>query len=672
MSAAQEHNIQLVIPRHAVASMEDGSGLSPLQHATIHDPAPVRICSAPTGAGKSFAFQRAVVDHGARVLFIVPTRRLADNLARGLCEELERQGRANDIPNRVFVWTSDAAARERAADPQLNIRRRRIEQIRALDGIPSQGVMIVATPESVAHAILKARMHAPGLSRMTIVDALRFDHIVFDEFHTISARGMGLSAAIAKLTASIVGAAKLTFLSATPIGVRATLVDFGVDMSLIVERAETVVTGPPSETRGMRALHGDVRLRFLDAATPCDGLEAHLGEARACLDSGRQLVLIYDRLSVLLADKMRLRDVLKRLGLREGDCLSTNSFDDSVGEDRESFFHVGRDRDPLGYRVLVATSNLELGVTFKAGLMVMDAGHDPASFVQRVGRVARGDEPGAVFVCAPTARTDRDGWLRSLMKNLAVQGRVCPIDRFTEIALEAARSAFSPRRREDPDADRAVFRTMPARAAWCAALFWAAMEVAVERQPGVRETLRDPGLQPSRVRLIHAKLRTVANGGANGRAWREAFLAEALRLRSFAPRVTLCPPNGSKRSIPWNLYAGTPDLLVCPARYRNDRYGGETLEVLLDRPIEAVLPNLKASAVSPTIEALFPHVPAPLPLPERTLVSDWLAHAEGAAAMELRCPERKAAIEAAAQLVRRSGIVPQEPVADAIAAAGIV
>ena len=669
----REHNIQLVIPRHAVASMEDGSGLSPLQHATIHDPAPVRIFSAPTGAGKSFAFQRAVVEHGARVLFIVPTRRLADNLARGLCEELERQGRADEIPHRVFVWTSDAAARERAADPQLIVGRRRIQQIRALDGIPSRGVMIVATPESVAYAILRARVHAPGLSRMTIVDALRFDHVVFDEFHTIDARGMGLSAAIAKLATSLKGAARLTFLSATPIGVRDTLVEFGVNPSLIVERAETVVTGRLAETGGMRALHGDVRLSFLDVEKPCDGLETHLDEARVCLDRGRQIVLIYDRLSVLQADKLRLCDVLKRLGLREGDCLSTNSIDDSVGEDRETFFHVGRDRDPLDYRVLLATSNLELGVTFRAGLMVMDAGHDPASFVQRVGRVARGDEPGAVLVCAPTARTDRDGWLRSLMKGLAAQGRVCPIDRFTEIALESVRSTFSPPRREDPDdAERAVFRTMPARAVWCAALFWAAMEVAVERQRGVRETLRDPGLQPSRVQLIHAKLRAVAKGGENGRAWREAFLAEALRLRSIAPRVILCPPNGSKRSIPWNLYAGTPDLLVCPTRYRTDRYGGDTLEVMLDRPMEAVLADLESSAISPKIEALFPHEPAPLPLPDRTLVSDWLSLADKAAVMELRSPERKAAIEAAAQLVRISGIVPHERVPDAIAAAGIV
>ncbi len=59
--------MELTIARHCVAEGPDG--LSPLQRDLIAHPARVRIAEAPTGAGKSYAFQRALRDRGARILF---------------------------------------------------------------------------------------------------------------------------------------------------------------------------------------------------------------------------------------------------------------------------------------------------------------------------------------------------------------------------------------------------------------------------------------------------------------------------------------------------------------------------------------------------------------------------------------------------------------------------
>ncbi len=666
-AAVEAAPVNVIVPRHVTGIMEDGSGLSPLQHAMIHDSEPVRIFSAPTGAGKSYAFQRAVLEEDARVLFIVPTRRLADNLARGLCEEFESRGRTSEIKHRVFVWTSDAIARARADNPDIRVGRQRIRQLRALDGVPSKGVMIIATPESVAYGILSARMPDAGVSPMTIADILRFDHIVFDEFHTIQARGMGICAAIAKMATAMEGAAKLTFLSATPIEVRPALVKFGVECEKIVVRQETVVTGTLQETGNMRAIHGDVHLRLLDHETPLAALGAHLEEAQACLDRNRQVVIIYDRLKSLQADKPHLGSVLARLGLGRDDCLAIDSIDDSVDEDRETFFTIGRDHDPLDFKALVATSSVEMGVTFRAGLIVMDAGHDPASFVQRIGRVARGDEAGTVLICAPASRTDRDKWLRSLMADLAAREGSCAIEQFMEIALRAARTGFS-------TYENSVFRCMPDRAVWCAALFWAAMEKAASSQAGVRRTLRDPGFRPPQVKCIHALLGKVAKGGDNGLTWSRAFLAEALRLRSIAPRIRLRPPKnqGKPRSIPWHLYAGTPELRSAPAQHTTDKYGGEVLEILLDRGVEAILGQLGTDPTPSKIGVLFPHKAGPVLLPERMLIGEWLRSAKCAEQMELRRPERRDALEAAAKLVRLTGIVPQDDAGDTVSGAGIV
>ena len=672
LGTVQAAPVNVLVLRHVIGRMEAGSGFSPLQHAMIHDSAPVRVFSAPTGAGKSYAFQHAVLKEGARVLFIVPTRRLADNLARGLCEEFERVGRSDEIEHRLFVWTSDAVARTRAENPDIRVGQQRVRQLRALDGVPSEGVMIIATPESLAYGILMARMPDAGVSQMTIADILRFDHVVFDEFHTIQARGMGICAAIAKIASAMEGAVKLTFLSATPIEIRTPLVEFGVDPAKIVVQQETVVTGTLRETGSLRAIHGDVHLHLLEQATPCDALEAHLEEAQACLDLDRQVVLIYDRLKSLQADKSRLGSVLARLGLGRNDCLALDSIDDSVDEDRETFFTIGRNRDPLAYKALVATSSVEMGVTFRAGLIVMDAGHDPASFVQRIGRVARGDETGTVLICTPGSRTDRDAWLRSLKADLAAQEGICTINQFMEIALRAARAAFSTH--EDADREDAAFRGMPARAVWCAALFWAAMEESARRQRGALRSLRDPGFRPPQVKRIHALLGIVAEGGDNGRTWSRAFLAEALRLRNITPRVRLRPPKGEgkPRLIPWHLYAGTPELRSAPARYDADSYGGEILEVLLDRRVEAVLGQLGTEPTPSRIGALFPHEAGPVSLSERTLLGDWLRCAERAAQVQLRRPERGRALEAAATLVRLTGIVPQVDTDDSVSGAGII
>jgi hypothetical protein len=121
--------------------------------------------------------------------------------------------------------------------------------------------MIPATPGSVAWGLLRPPRPDHGESALNIADILRgVDHVVFDEFHTIDPRGLGIATTVAAITSRIRGGARLTFLSATPIDVRSALVDFGIDPAFIAIGRETVVTGAPNETPGARAVHGDVEI----------------------------------------------------------------------------------------------------------------------------------------------------------------------------------------------------------------------------------------------------------------------------------------------------------------------------------------------------------------------------------------------------------------------------
>ena len=245
-----------VIPRHCVVA--GPNGLSPLQEALINHPARIRIASAPTGAGKSYAFQRAVQDK-KRVLFIVPTRRLAQNLAASLLEA--------DPSAQVALWTSDERERQKAENPEINIGRLRVRQLRGLEA-RREGDIIIATPESVAWLLLRPSNAGVGEAWAGLPDPIReFDHIVFDEFHSIDARGFGLAAALCKVVGSISGdhGARVTFLSATPIEITRPLTALGVPASAIAHLEESVLTGTSAETGTRRALHGDVAVSFHDA-----------------------------------------------------------------------------------------------------------------------------------------------------------------------------------------------------------------------------------------------------------------------------------------------------------------------------------------------------------------------------------------------------------------------
>src|SRR4051794_29346407 len=240
---------RFTIARHAVPVREAYGGLSDLQHAMLDDEHPIRIFSAPTGAGKSYAFQRGVMC-GRRVLFIVPTRRLAENLAAAMRHDFAARGIGEDATaRRIVIWTSDERRRLETEDSTIRVGRLRVRQLRQSDLAADEGRMILATPESVAWGLLRPPRPDHGESALNIADVLRgVDHIVFDEFHTIDPRGLGIAAAVAAITSRVRGGARLTFLSATPIDVRSALVDFGIDPAFIALGQETVVTGARNET----------------------------------------------------------------------------------------------------------------------------------------------------------------------------------------------------------------------------------------------------------------------------------------------------------------------------------------------------------------------------------------------------------------------------------------
>ncbi|HRE18922.1 MAG TPA: DEAD/DEAH box helicase, partial [Rhodocyclaceae bacterium] len=168
----------LTIRAHGVPSHSDdasGTALSPAQHRLLTDPAPIRVCGAPTGSGKTYAFLQAA-KRGELVLFVVPTQALAG--------DIEASARDQDIPIARWDGAQSAQLRANGLEPWIE---RKLE----LEHLKRDGGMVVTTPETLGAILLgrpQQQKEPQARAQLTLVDFQQVRHIVFDEAHTLIER----------------------------------------------------------------------------------------------------------------------------------------------------------------------------------------------------------------------------------------------------------------------------------------------------------------------------------------------------------------------------------------------------------------------------------------------------------------------------------------------------
>jgi hypothetical protein len=239
---------------------------------------------------------------------------------------------------------------------------------------------------------------------------------VFDEAHTLTARAFGFLHFWAVLAVwwhriDPERGPKLTLLSATHSNLFQAFfrTDREEEAYLPAESIaffdETIEDG---RREGLRMLHGDV--------------EVHIGEGDvlACveryaaepLNHGARLLILYDSLYALTREEGALRDRLAGFGVRPDECFLINGQDRKAGglSLGGTSFEAGLCPEKK-HRVIIATSCLEAGVNIE-GLCyaILDPGLDAAALLQRIGRVARGDVDGKIWLATPGHR--RDHWLK--------------------------------------------------------------------------------------------------------------------------------------------------------------------------------------------------------------------------------------------------------------------
>ena len=668
----------MIIRAHSVPILP--SGLSPMQERLLRSEKNVRLVSAPTGSGKTYTFIKGVLDEDARVLFIVPTKRLLQNLiddARRQALEWFRNCGWSDEQieawrdERITEWSGNQATE--SGESRKAARARQFLTGKGLSG----GQIIFAIPEVVVQMI--SGVCVAGASAINPFLYVRiFDHIIFDEFHTIDDHSFGLACLLSLLAVSE-RQGKVSLLSATPIDVTKVLECFNVGPDKIETIDETVVAGHPS---GNRPIHGNVTVSLQACSVP-ESLSHSIDAVRASIADCRTVILIYDSLERLKKDEPKIREILAAIDVPKEKILLINSIDDSVRK-LGDLPRVRRYANPHEYDVLLCTSSVEIGVTFNSSLMFTEPGYDLASFVQRVGRVARGALNGQVIVSLSNQTRLRHAWTRRVAAVIERDDEM-EVQAFIAEILRDARCRFEPARNETAsgllmdDAATGFYR----RASW-RGVFWAALFIVALRRSKMTvqraACIRLGEIAPPVFRFVEAKIREILSvdivnvnlrrHAQPHRRWVDALLASALTYRDIGATITVVDPGGKRRTTTESFLRRATDILG--RHIILDEDGGRVVNLLsrtLDEEIqiscrEQDLQRLTLNVKSPIGEngfslSIMEHEKGTEQL-YRRLVEEWRSHfGEYIPLSEVPTEDpRKRVMGAATDLIERLGRPP--------------
>ncbi len=364
--------------------------LSPMQCRLLTDPAPIRICGAPTGAGKTYAFIQSIkASHHSWVLFIVPTQALAANIAEA--------ARHEDI----FTTVWDGAQYQSVAKKGQDVWTVRRQDLETAD---QRGGLILTTPETLGQIFLGVP-YRNSIPHMSIKSLLTAHHIVFDEVHLLTERALGFVQSWMTLIAWQKqhypdGTPYLTLLSATHSTLVSKLIGKELPASTVSCFDEDIVTIDSHVDRPhLRLLHGTVRIHVDGHSVPAI-LHRELPQL---MQNHRQILVIFDSLKQYSTHATAIEDWVRSQGIAPHEVFVV------TGQERQS----GKALDEVGFeagitpqeyhRIIIGTSSLEVGITYPhVTAAIIDVGLTPAALIQRIGRVARGGRDGEIWVATPS------------------------------------------------------------------------------------------------------------------------------------------------------------------------------------------------------------------------------------------------------------------------------
>lgn len=334
------------------------------------------VITAPTGTGKSYAFPFPVINSKKtakgftstmRGLIVLPTNALIDELYENFSEVFP-QLKIGKITGKYLN--------------ELDMKG--FKRYEAILDISSKNDLVITNPDIINYAMHGGyhQIKRKNTGRKEFHNLLAyFSYIIFDEYHLYDESQIANIFTLVYLRDIFLKEnqkIKYLFVSATPeVGLKQLLEQSGYPYEEIIE---DIVTSPESA----RAIHGELSVVFHYSKNIEAIISKQWKELLDYVNNGKKCLIVFDRLADLQLYEDKLQNQLKEYKVES-----------STGYTSENDAHAARIKNA---DIILATNKAEVGVNYGVEYAIMQPGRFYRNFVQRFGRVSRGDVSGKIHI----------------------------------------------------------------------------------------------------------------------------------------------------------------------------------------------------------------------------------------------------------------------------------
>ena len=336
------------------------------------------IITAPTGTGKSYAFPFPILNsqqkggfggirQGKRGLIVLPTNALIDELHDNFSIMYKNKINIGKITGKYLN----------------ELQKKGFERWTSIIEIAQKNDLIITNPDIINYGMHGGyTRYQQNTGRKEIQNFISlFDYIIFDEYHLYDEAQIANILTLTYIHDIFNGnnhKIKYLFVSATPEkGLQEVLKDFNLNYKEILE--EIV-----SDKEKARAIHGQLDVEIYLARNYSQLIESKYDEIKSEIEAGRKVLIIFDT----LAELHKFSKVISLQFPKYKIVQSTGyGAEDENQNDEIKIAHI-----------ILATNKAEVGVNYGVEYAIMQPGKFYGNFVQRFGRVARGDLKGKIIV----------------------------------------------------------------------------------------------------------------------------------------------------------------------------------------------------------------------------------------------------------------------------------
>jgi len=327
----------------------------------------INILVAPTGTGKSFAFPLPILEgrdnkklSPIRGMIVLPTNALIEDIERSFCE--------NYPEVKVEKLNSAYLDSFKAKGPQ---RWRKILEIIDTNDL------IITNPDILNFIIFGGYSHGIRGERQWSDIIEKISYFVFDEYHLYDEEQIANILCLILLRKWLFPSreTKIIFSSATP--------EEGLEEYLNINKIKFVKHVEEVKNEG-RQIHGKIKLHFIKSNL-VDFISQDQEVIRKHLEEGEKILVIFDRLKDLHEIKGRIKSKFTNYKIEEESGWTTKS--------NITYKNRLKEAD-----IILGTNKLEVGVNLDVNVCFMEPGKYLRNFLQRMGRVARGEHNGEIYI----------------------------------------------------------------------------------------------------------------------------------------------------------------------------------------------------------------------------------------------------------------------------------